>query len=241
MLGEGGPLASLLPGKLAEVVRLPETGPLEHFAESVAPIAGADADLTVPRLTDVEGNIEVYAGRRPTDLPLVVRSPRGLGEVAFAGVDFSEPPLADWPGRTAFLQALLRPYLAERRGERFVATARHARVTTILSGALRQQLGRSFRRRGADRLSGRRRAGDCVLAVSRAARLSVRQSLAPPAAGGLDFVSADRGGVLGCRRVAVGELAQGVGEHARESTGACRRRYDDRPGARHVLGDALQP
>src|SRR5207245_684913 len=67
--------------------------------------------LRVPRLIDVEGNIEAYAEKKASDLPVVVRSAHGLGEVAFVGVDFSQPPLADWPGRTAFLQALLRPYL----------------------------------------------------------------------------------------------------------------------------------
>ena len=57
--------------------------------------------------------IEAYAGQQPTDLPLVVRGPMGLGEVAVAGVDLSVPPLADWAGRSAFLHALLRPYLAK--------------------------------------------------------------------------------------------------------------------------------
>ena len=141
MLGENGPLASLVPGKLAEVVRLPDAGPLERFRRCRSrrlPVR----TIQVPRLTDVVGNIEAYSGRRPTDLPLVVRSARGFGEIAFAGVDFSEPPLADWSGRTAFLQALLRPYVADERGERFVATARDDAGYNDLSGALRQQLGR---------------------------------------------------------------------------------------------------
>jgi hypothetical protein len=129
---------------LAEVVRLPETGPLEHFAGAATPISiGPDAALRVPRLIDVEGNIEAYAGRKASDLPVVVRSAHGLGEVAFVGVDFRQPPLADWPGRTAFLQTLLRPYLAA--GGPGDATQRLVtRGYNDLGGALRQQLGRSF-------------------------------------------------------------------------------------------------
>jgi len=39
LLAPGGPLARFAPGKLAEVVRLPETGPLEHFAGAAPPIS----------------------------------------------------------------------------------------------------------------------------------------------------------------------------------------------------------
>ena len=145
MLVEGGPLATLAPGELAEVVRLSETGPLEHFAKSDAPIAGSDrrVAISVPRLTNVDGNIEVYAGRRPSYLPLVVRAARGLGEVAFVGVDLNRPPLADWPGRKAFYQEVLRPYVAaldDEAAEQKLVT----RGYNDLSGALRQRLGGFF-------------------------------------------------------------------------------------------------
>ncbi len=145
VFGEDRPMATLLPGKLSELVRLPETGRLEHFANSEAPIAGRGARvaIVVPRLVDVEGNIEVFAGQRPTDLPLVVRSARGLGEIMFVGVDLTKPPLADWPGRAAFLQALLKPYLAD--DDSGGATQKLVtRGYNDLSGALRQRLGRSF-------------------------------------------------------------------------------------------------
>jgi hypothetical protein len=143
---EGKPLARFAPGKFAEVVHLrpEETGPLEHFAGSAPTIAEAPGSpIRVPRFTDVKGNIEAYAGRRATDLPLVVCSPYGLGEVAFVGVDLSQPPFTDWSGRAGFLQALLRPYLASIStidvSQRLVT-----RGYNDLAGALRQQLGKSF-------------------------------------------------------------------------------------------------
>ena len=89
------------------------------------------------------GNIDAYAGRRPTDLPLVIRSPRGFGEIAFAGVEFHQPPLSEWPGRVAFIQALVRPYLVDTG----VAESSQQLSTSgfnDLSGALRQQLGKTF-------------------------------------------------------------------------------------------------
>jgi hypothetical protein len=145
VLGEAGSLAPLVPGNLAEVVPLSETQSLEQFVEPAPSISseGSGAAMRVPRLVDVSGKIEVDAGRSPADLPLVVRSARGLGEVTFAAVDLTRPPLAEWPGRKAFLQALLRPYLTppDQHDERQTLVTRGY---IDLSGALRQRLGRSF-------------------------------------------------------------------------------------------------
>jgi hypothetical protein len=145
LLGESGALAPLVPGKLSEVVPLSERGPLERFAEPAPPIPtpGAGPWARVPRLIDVEGNIEVYAGRRPADLPIVVRSARGLGEIAFAAVDLTRPPLSEWSGRITFLQALLRPYVAND-AVRDESQSLVTRGYDDLSGALRQRLGHSF-------------------------------------------------------------------------------------------------
>jgi hypothetical protein len=143
--GEGKGLASLLPGKFLEVVRLPETGRLEHFANSEVSIGGGGGRraLMVPRLTDVVGKIEVYSGQRSTDLPILVRSPRGFGEIAFVGLDFNKAPLADWPGRTAFLQALLEPYVTNDE-MRSASQTLVSRGYNDISGALRQSMGRLF-------------------------------------------------------------------------------------------------
>jgi hypothetical protein len=58
-------------------------------------------------------------------------------------VDFSQPLLANWPGRGAFLQALLRPYLATI-GPGDATQRLVTRGYNDLGGALRQRLGRSF-------------------------------------------------------------------------------------------------
>jgi hypothetical protein len=145
ILGEGRPLAALLPGKLAGVNRLPETGRLEHFAGSETPIGtrGTRAVVSVPRLVDVEGHIEVYEGRRASDLPLVVRAPRGLGEIAFVAIDPTKPPFDEWPGRKSFVDAVMRPYL-ETEHSTNATSQLVTRGYTDMSGALRQRLGRAF-------------------------------------------------------------------------------------------------
>jgi hypothetical protein len=141
-LADGQPLARFVPGKFRELVRLPQTRALETFAETTDPIgsAGDRLALPVPRLDDVAGHVEVFG--RGQDLPLVVRAPRGFGELTFVGVDLDAAPLADWPGRGAFLQAVLRPYAAD-----LDVDPSHALVSpgyNDLAGAVRQRLGRSF-------------------------------------------------------------------------------------------------
>ena len=145
ILGAAGPLAGLIPGKWADTISLTETGPLEQFAEPAGPIGGRGRApaLAVPKLAQVDGKIEVYAGRQASDLPLVVRSARGLGEVTFAAVDLTKRPLADWQGRPQFLRALLRPYLSQEESEDASQTL-VTRGYDDLSGALRQQLSRSY-------------------------------------------------------------------------------------------------
>jgi hypothetical protein len=141
LFSEGKPLARLLPGKLTGTVRLPGTGRLEDFARSDVPIGGRVA-ISVPELADISGKTELYEGRPPNVLPLIVRQARGLGEIAFVGVDVTRAPLSDWPSRGAFLNGVLRPYLNED-----AASATQTLVTSgynDLSGALRQRMGRTF-------------------------------------------------------------------------------------------------
>jgi hypothetical protein len=140
VLGPAGPLASFVPGKFAGTVQLSDTGSLERFAVSTT-ITGGPID--VPHIADVRGNIEAYAGTRASELPLVIRTPLGFGEITFAGVEFDSPPLSLWPGRVPFLRAILQPYLRDTESsdatQKLVASG-----FNDLSGALRQQLGHTF-------------------------------------------------------------------------------------------------
>ena len=99
------PLAEFVPGRITELVRLPQTQALETFAGSGDAISqsGAQQNIPLPRLVDVRGRVELFG--RGTDLPIVVRAARGLGELVFVGLDLTESPFAEWNGRRAFLQA----------------------------------------------------------------------------------------------------------------------------------------
>jgi hypothetical protein len=143
LLGPGMPLAEFVPGKINELVRLPQTQALESYAGSGDAISqsGAQQNIPLPRLVDAQGRVELF-GRR-NEYPIIVRAAHGFGELVFVGVDLAEPPFADWNGRRAFLQAVFRPYLFDPD----VGQARHKLVSLgydDLAGALRQRLGRSF-------------------------------------------------------------------------------------------------
>lgn len=109
LLSPGGALADLIPGTFAEVTRLRQSQPLELFAGSEELITNdRRLDLLVPRLEDVDGQILASVGRDKTELPLVVRSRLGFGELVFVGIDFDQAPLLDWRGRNAFFKRVFQ-------------------------------------------------------------------------------------------------------------------------------------
>ncbi|MCI0492677.1 MAG: hypothetical protein L0Z07_07055 [Planctomycetes bacterium] len=146
LFGNHSPLAVLLPGMLVNSVDLSDTTSLEHFAGVAEPISEYDRSRTpllVPKLGNVRGIVEAYAGRKPTDLPLVIRAPLGLGEVSFAGVDLAVEPLVDWSGRADCLRAFLRPYVSA--GDKADTPQTLGTLGyNDLAGGLRQQLGHTF-------------------------------------------------------------------------------------------------
>ena len=104
--GEPHPLARFAPGRFETVVPLRQGTALEVFAEStdsLLPPGQADAAINVAKLIDVTGRVEV----RESDVPLVIRSPHGLGEVLFVCTDLNAKPLSQWPGRGRFINKLL--------------------------------------------------------------------------------------------------------------------------------------
>ena len=107
LLGEGGPLADLTPGRFERMVTLRQTGALEAYSGGSSPVplgtAGQRIVLSVPRLADVEGTLEA----READLPLVVRTARGFGELLFLAADLTQPPLSQWGDRPKLLLKLI--------------------------------------------------------------------------------------------------------------------------------------
>ena len=107
LIGPGGPLERLAPGKFREMAPLRTASPLETFAGAEERLGGGRIDFRVPRLEEVVGEVLSYAGRSPEDLPLIVRTRRGLGQITFAGIDPPLAPLSEWTGRISLLRNVL--------------------------------------------------------------------------------------------------------------------------------------
>ena len=77
---------------------------LERFSESSKPIRpDSELRMSAPRLDNLRGKILESEG----SLPLIVRTPHGLGEIMFIAADLDRAPLVDWSGRKQFVQKLL--------------------------------------------------------------------------------------------------------------------------------------
>ena len=105
VLAKDSALARFAPGRLQKMVALRQTGGLETYAGSTNAIlpAASDTALAVPRLGDAEGVVEV----RELDLPLLIRTARGLGQVVFLAADLDQPPLSRWSDAAPLAARLL--------------------------------------------------------------------------------------------------------------------------------------
>ncbi len=116
LLREGAAWSLLAPGKFQRVLSLEQSGALESYCGSSVSVprsgAGGRLDLRASQLADVQGAIEAREGAK---LPLVVRTPRGFGQVVFAAVDLGEPPLSRWTDRGLLVRKFLG--IAESRIE----------------------------------------------------------------------------------------------------------------------------
>jgi hypothetical protein len=103
-LGKDSALARFAPGRLQQMVALRQTGGLETYVgSSSAILLPGDSALSVPRLRDAEGIVEA----RELDLPLVIRTARGLGQVVFLAADLDQPPLSRWSDAALLAARLL--------------------------------------------------------------------------------------------------------------------------------------
>ncbi|HEV3136899.1 MAG TPA: hypothetical protein VGZ26_03325, partial [Pirellulales bacterium] len=110
VLAPDASLSPIAPGAFEAMLPLRSGTMLETYAETSEPLETSDGKFSVqvPKLRDVRGKIEAYAGNRSRDLPLVVRAPHGFGEVVFIAVDLDRPPLVNWAAKMQLFNKLLQ-------------------------------------------------------------------------------------------------------------------------------------
>jgi hypothetical protein len=106
VLAENAPLAQFAPGPMETVFTREQTAAWEQFSGSSMPVpqpkTGDKIKFRCPKLKVTEG-VEA----REEDLPLVVRTPRGLGQIIFVAADIDRPPFKSWSDRGMLLAKLL--------------------------------------------------------------------------------------------------------------------------------------
>jgi len=140
ILAADSPLRRFVPGRLEKMVSLRRAGALETYSggrSSVRATGRGKIVMRVPRLADIQGIVEASEA----DLPLVVRTARGFGQILFIAADLDRPPLVQWPDRSMLMAKLLNTpsgHVAESREN----TAMMHHGYGDLSGQLRSALDR---------------------------------------------------------------------------------------------------
>lgn len=105
LLGSGGPLASLAPGEFTGSVTLDDLRALESYVGGNEPLARRGRLRTaIPSFATVGGDVELELGGPSNELPVVIRTRHGLGQVVFIGLDIDAPPLSNWKSRTQLVE-----------------------------------------------------------------------------------------------------------------------------------------
>ncbi len=148
VLAPDAPLAKFAPGKFAELVSLKRTSAWETYAGTTERLdaqslvdAQGEARLEAPRLEDVQGRIVAFEGSQAADLPLVIRTPHGLGEIVFVAADLDRAPFTRWKARGQMLEKLLgQPKPKAAATEPNAASASTTLGYTDMAGQLRSAL-----------------------------------------------------------------------------------------------------
>lgn len=100
-----GPFAPFAPGAWQRTSGLTNAAALEAYAEAAQPVLGVEPGKELPaaKMDIRDGVVEAHEG----DVPLVVRSARGFGQIVFLAVDIDRPPLSNWIGRLPLMERLL--------------------------------------------------------------------------------------------------------------------------------------
>jgi hypothetical protein len=140
VLAEGSALRRFAPGRLDRIRPLRQTAALEVYAGSSSSVplgqGSEKTDIQAAKLVDVEGVVEA----READLPLVIRTARGMGQIVFLAADADQGPIGKWSERPLLVAKMLD--LGGARGDQQTqasAALMHTRYND-LSGQLRSAL-----------------------------------------------------------------------------------------------------
>lgn len=104
-----GQLERFAPGKIQGSAVLDSSRRLEEFCESKDPFLGRRESMEVLKFEEIKGRVALEQG----DLPLVIRTPMGLGEVTVVTLDPTSDKFREWKATNRFMQSLMKLRLGE--------------------------------------------------------------------------------------------------------------------------------
>ncbi|MBN2291485.1 MAG: hypothetical protein JXM70_03610 [Pirellulales bacterium] len=144
VLGAGMPLARFAPGKLDKMepwkpYRAWEayTGGSAPFPKSTGKGKEEKVGMSVPRLKEISGKIVA----KEADLPLIIRSQRGFGQIIFVAADLDREPMNKWADRGRLVAKMLGMPISTDEKSNTDTTMMHFGYQDI-SGQLRSALDR---------------------------------------------------------------------------------------------------
>ena len=138
VLAQDSALKRFSPGRLEKIFPLTQTGALETYSGGSAAVPqGPDGKLSIQaaKLSDIQGIVEA----READLPLVIRTPHGFGQIVFVAADLDQGPLSKWNDRPLLVAKLLDLPAGRSQDQTDNAALMHNGYTD-LSGQLRSAL-----------------------------------------------------------------------------------------------------
>ena len=99
-----GVLQRFAPGKIVGVEEVNSSRSLEEFCNSNEPFLSRRESMQVMKVDDVNGRVVLGQG----GVPLVVRRPMGLGEIAFVVFDPTSEKFRDWKASSRLMQNLMK-------------------------------------------------------------------------------------------------------------------------------------
>ncbi|MBP62949.1 MAG: hypothetical protein CMJ62_15620 [Planctomycetaceae bacterium] len=147
LLGPGGILRELSPGKFLRTVDQCQTIGLENFTDVSHQLnVGRDelgrCELDLALIQQPAGTIELAEREGFESRPVLIRQNYGLGEVVFVAIDLNQSPIKHWKGRERLLARLLEWTLGSETEQAFSASIGAVKHTGYddLSGQLRSAL-----------------------------------------------------------------------------------------------------
>jgi len=144
-----GRFSGFAPGEFVEVVQQSRTGGLEEYARAEridSGQSGVDFRIAMSRLDELRGTVEAHESIRQ-EVPAVIRSAHGFGQITFVAVDLDAPPVSTWSGRPRFVARLIEASLRRpeesdlSQGSGKVSHIGYREMTGQLRGALDQFAG----------------------------------------------------------------------------------------------------